>query len=130
MGLFDRIAGSVASKFAGANGPMIQLAIDLFNEHGGLVGVLDKFKAQGFADEVASWLGDGENLPIKPAQVQKVLGRETLQDIASKFEMSAKEVSEKLAEYLPKVVDRLSPDGKVPVSQSALLLQAMSLFKS
>ena len=112
MGLFDNIAGKVIGKLGAddSQGAMLQAALKLFNEHGGLNGILDKFRANGFAAEADSWVGTGPNLPLTPAQVVQV--------------------GSKLAEYLPRVIDKLTPDGTVPRNQAAVMLQAMSLFRS
>ena len=131
MGLFDNIAGKVIGKLSGGeNQAMVQVAIKLFNEYGGLNGILDKFRANGFAAEVSSWVGTGTNLPISGAQIEQVLGHDSLSNIAAQLNMPANEISSNLAAYLPKVIDRLTPDGKVPENQSAVLLQALSMLKN
>lgn len=131
MGLFDNIAGKVIGKMGGGeNQDMLQVAIKLFNEYGGLSGIVEKLRASGFAAEVDSWVGTGNNLPISPAQIEQVFGAGTLDDIAAKLNLPAAEISRKLAEYLPKAIDRLTPDGTIPKNQSAVLLQALSMFKS
>lgn len=132
MGLLDNIAGKVIGNLSNGDKSqsiMLQAAIKLFNEYGGLNGILDKFRAGGFAAEADSWVSKGPNLPISPAQIEQVLGSTTLGDIATKLGMPAADVSRNLAEYLPKAIDRLTPDGMVPKNQSALLMQAMSMFK-
>ena len=64
MGLLDSVAGMVLGKLGGQQGGMAQVALDMFNQNGGLAGVLDKFKAGGLAEQAASWVGKGENLPV------------------------------------------------------------------
>ena len=64
MGLFDSLAGAVLGNVGGEKGAMVQVAMDLFNQNGGLAGVIEKFKAGGMAEQAASWVGTGENLPI------------------------------------------------------------------
>lgn len=133
MGLFDNIAGKVIGNLGNGDksqSVMLQAAIKLFNKFGGLNGILDRFRAAGFAAEADSWVGKGPNLPISPAQVEQALGQPTLGDIAAKLGMPVGDVSNNLAQYLPKAIDRLTPDGEVPKNQSALLMQAMSMFKS
>ena len=131
MGLFDNIAGRVIGKLGSSDSQdvMLQAAIKLFNEYGGLNGILDKFRSSGFAAEADSWVGTGNNLPITSAQITQVLGQPMLDDLAAKLGMPADAIGRKLAEYLPKVIDRLTPDGIVPKNQSALLLQALSMLK-
>jgi len=129
MGLFSSIAGSVAAKMGGEQGRMFQVAIEIIERNGGAPGVLKKFRDAGMAEEVDSWLANGENLPLAPEQVEGALGTPTLTDIAQKFHMSLADVAQTLANYLPKVVDRLSPDGKVPQTQAELMAQAMSAWR-
>ena len=131
MSLLQRVAGAVVSKFSGDQDQahLVEAAMRLFNDHGGLQGILDKFIENGMAEEVASWVGTDENMPLTAMQVQKAVGKPELNKIAKEFDLSAKEVTEKLAKYLPMVVDRLTPNGKVPRTQSGLLLHALSLLK-
>ena len=132
MGLFDNIAGKVIGKLGAddSQGAMLQAALKLFNEHGGLNGILEKFRTNGFAAEADSWVGTGPNLPLTSAQVVQALGQPMLDDIAAKVGLPGNEVGSKLAEYLPRVIDKLTPDGTVPRNQAAVMLQAMSLFRA
>lgn len=131
MGLFSSIAGSVASKLAGGeNGQIIQLALDILKRHHGVPGVLDKFRQAGCGAEVDSWLSDGPNLPLTPGQVEKTLGLPELADIGSKFGITGQEVADKMARYLPTVVDRLSPNGQVPKSEAELIKRALSIYQN
>lgn len=131
MGLFDSIAGSMMGKLAGGSNanPMLQAGLDLINQYGGAEGVLNKLRESGLGDEVSSWLGQGANLPISLQQILQVFGQEAIKAMAHKFDLPADEFGSKLAEYLPKVIDKLSPDGKVPTSQVELMARAFSLLK-
>lgn len=131
MSLLHKVAGAVVSKFSGDQDQahLVEAAMRLFNDHGGMQGILDKFTENGMAEEVTSWVSVGENMPITALQVQKAIGKPALNEIAREFDLPAKEVAEKLAKYLPTVVDRLTPNGKVPRTQSGLLLHALSMLK-
>ena len=131
MSLLQKVAGAVVSRFSGDQDQshLVEAAMRLFNDHGGLHGILDRFSDQGMAEEVTSWISVGENLPITAMQVQKAIGKPALNEIAHEFDLPAKEVADKLAKYLPTVVDRLTPNGKVPRTQSGLLLHALSMLK-
>ncbi len=129
MGLFDRLAGNMLGKLGGEKGAIAQVAIDLFNQNGGLSGVIDKFKAAGFADQVASWIGPGANLDITAAQVTQVLGTHTIHSAAQRLGMNADEISAKIAEYLPQVIDRMTPDGVVNRNSDNLLATLMGMMK-
>lgn len=129
MGLFDSLAGSMLGKLGGEKGAIAQVAVDLFNQNGGLPGVLEKFKAAGFNDEVASWVGKGANLPISATQVVQVLGSSTIQTAANKLGINADEISAKIAEYLPQVVDRMTPNGEVGKDSGNLLATLLGMLK-
>jgi uncharacterized protein YidB (DUF937 family) len=85
---------------------------------GGLAGLLDRFKSQGLGDTISSWIGTGQNQPIDPDQVEKVLGPDQVQDIAAKLGVSTEEVSQGLAKLLPEVVDKATPQGTIPPTDS------------
>ncbi|HQS37504.1 MAG: hypothetical protein B7Y16_00105 [Methylotenera sp. 24-45-7] len=129
MGLFDSLASSMLGKLGGEKGAIAQVAIDLFNQNGGLPGVLEKFKAAGFSNEVASWVGKGANLQISPEQIAQVLGSGTIQAAAAKLGLNPQDISAKIAEYLPQVVDRMTPDGVVNRDSNNLLATLMGMIK-
>ena len=129
MGLFDSLASNMLGKLGGEKGAIAQVAIDLFNQNGGLPGVLEKFKTAGFSNEVASWVGKGANLQISPEQITQVLGSGTIQNAATKLGLNAQDISAKIAEYLPQVVDRMTPDGVVNRDANNLLATLMGMIK-
>ena len=59
-------------------------------------------------------------MPIQPGQLSSALGQTTISDLARSAGMSEQELLAQLARTLPGVVDRLTPDGRVP-SQAELL---------
>jgi len=129
MGFLDSLAGNMLGKLGGEKGAIAQVAIDLFNQNGGLSGVLQKFKTAGFDNEVTSWISKGSNLPITAEQIVQALGSSVIHQAASKLDMSAKDISAKIAEYLPQVIDRMTPDGQVPREPVNVLATLMSMMK-
>lgn len=118
MGLFDsitQIAGQAMSQGQGSGqSALLQGVLALVSQHeGGLGGLLQSFKDKGLGEAAASWIGTGENMPISGEQIQSVLGGSALGDLAAKFGMSSEDVSGRLSEMLPQVVDKLTPAGKV-----------------
>jgi len=87
---------------------------------GGLGGLLDRLTSAGHAEAANSWVGTGPNVPIQPGQLSSALGQTTISDLARSAGMSEQELLAQLARTLPGVVDRLTPDGRVP-SQAELL---------
>jgi len=81
---------------------------------GGLSAIVAKLQQAGFGDQVKSWIGNGQNLPITAEQLQQVLGSDTVRQLAAKFNIPVDELAKVLAQQLPTAVDHASPDGKLP----------------
>lgn len=129
MGLFDSVAGAVLGKMMGDKGAMAQVALDMFNQHGGLTGILDKFKEGGLGEQAASWVGKGENMPISAEQISSVLGNGAIAEMAAKFGISPEVLSSQIAEHLPTVVDKMTPDGEVTADSGNLLSTVLGMLK-
>jgi len=78
---------------------------------GGLQKMLSGFQANGLEAEADSWIGTGENAPISGADVRKVVGDDQIAQIAAQLGVSEDEAADAVAQVLPTVVDRVSPDG-------------------
>ena len=81
---------------------------------GGLGGLLEQLQRAGFGEQASSWVGRGANKPIPPDAMPQVFGREGIERISRQAGISEDEVSHGLSQLLPEVVDRVTPDGKVP----------------
>lgn len=115
MGLLDSILGAAGGKSDGPGGGAAFLGVlsALLAENGGVQGLANKFSQGGHGATFASWVGDGENQAISGDQIQNVLGSDQVRALASKMGIDPAEASHFLAQYLPKVVDSLTPQGKV-----------------
>lgn len=129
MGLFDSVAGAVMSKLGGEQGSMTQVAMEMFNQHGGLNGIIEKFKEGGLGEQAASWVGNGENLPVSAEQISSVLGNGAIAEMAAKFGITPETLSSQIAQYLPGVVDKLTPDGEVGSDTGGLLGKVLGMLK-
>ncbi len=125
MGLLDSIAGAVLGKMGGQQGGVAQIALDMFNQYGGLNGVLEKLKENGLADEAASWVSTGANLPVNADQITSALGSGAIGEMAAKFGIDPADLSAKLAEHLPTVIDKMTPDGTANEASSGDLLRTV-----
>ncbi|KJC49141.1 hypothetical protein UP09_07915 [Bradyrhizobium sp. LTSP885] len=81
---------------------------------GGLSAIVAKLQQGGLGDQVKSWIGTGQNLPITAEQLQQVLGSDTVKQLAARFNIPVDQLSQVLAHQLPAAVDHASPDGKLP----------------
>lgn len=130
MGLFDEVAGAVMGKVMGGNqANMVQVAMEMFNQYGGLNGILDKFKQGGLGDLAASWVGTGENLPISAEQISSVLGSGAIAEMAEKFGITPEVLSSQIAQHLPSVIDKMTPNGEVSANSGSLLSAVLSMLK-
>lgn len=117
MGLLDSVLGSLSQGGSGAGGnPLLETVLSMVNnpDTGGLAGLLQKFQEHGLGNVADSWVSTGKNLPISPDQLQNALGSGELGSLAEKLGMSTGDVSSQLADLLPGVVDKLTPNGQVP----------------
>jgi uncharacterized protein YidB (DUF937 family) len=135
MGLFDSILAA-ASGQTGATGeanPLMGIISGLLAQSGGLQGLASKFMQSGQGNAFQSWVGMGENQPVSSGQIQNALGSEQVSAIASRLGVDPAVASNFLAEYLPKVVDKLTPAGKIDPTadhQQGLAAMLPSLLQS
>lgn len=116
MGLFDSVMGAVSQQMGQQGGLVNVLGGLLANdgEMGGLGGLTEKFNQVGMGDMVNSWIGGGENSPISAEQISKVLGGDTVARIASQLGVDPAQATDQLAQFLPGLIDKLTPQGAVP----------------
>ncbi|HSR18700.1 MAG TPA: YidB family protein [Ignavibacteriaceae bacterium] len=88
--------------------------MSLLGGQGGLQNLVGQFTSKGLGDVVGSWVSTGKNLPVTGDQLQNVLGKDTIGNLASKLGMDKGALTSQLSNLLPDVVDKLTPDGKVP----------------
>jgi uncharacterized protein YidB (DUF937 family) len=124
MGLFTTLAEMVVTGFGNPDSTQAKLAnavVKKFqtNDGGGLSALLQQLEAKGLGQVAQSWIGTGNNLPISAEQIENALGSEQIQQLAAKVGVSPDVIKSHLAEILPKIVDRLTPDGKAPASADA-----------
>jgi uncharacterized protein YidB (DUF937 family) len=87
---------------------------DFLEKHGGLSGVVAEFEKTGFGQQVKSWVSTEPNVPISGKQVEEAVGPERLKEVAEKSGVPYDKVLELLAQHLPTVVDKATPEGKLP----------------
>jgi uncharacterized protein YidB (DUF937 family) len=122
----------VLSQFSGGSHPegMLEAVTTMLNDPriGGLQGLVTTFQQGGMGGVIATWIGTGQNQPISADQLQSVLGNEHLQAIASQLGLNPQEVAGHLAQLLPQVVDKLTPNGAIPDSDGGLGAALGGLF--
>jgi uncharacterized protein YidB (DUF937 family) len=112
---------STASAPGGASGPSASGAPAGATESGdgggllsGLGGLLSKLQQSGHGDIANSWVGPGQNQPIAPSQLGSALGPDIISTLAQKTGLSEQELTSQLSQLLPGIVDKLTPNGRLP----------------
>lgn len=115
--MLGNILGSIASSvLSGGNSNQstaMQLIQTLLQSQGGIEGLIAKFQQGGLDDLLKSWIGTGENKPVSGEQINNVFGSD-LQTAAQEVGVQEHEAGNILAEFLPKIVDTLTPNGQIP----------------
>ena len=124
MGIFTTLAEMVVTGFGNPDSTQAKLANAVvkkfqMNDGGGLTAILQQLESKGLGQAVQSWIGTGTNQVISGEQLEKALGSEQIQQLAAHVGVSPEVLRSHLSEILPKIVDRLTPDGKLPVAGEA-----------
>jgi uncharacterized protein YidB (DUF937 family) len=110
-GMGDLLRGGLGGLLAGgAAGSVLS---------GGLNDLLKQFQQNGHGDAVDSWVGTGPNKTIAPKELGQALGSDQINALLTQTGMSRQDLLDALSQYLPQVVDRLTPQGRLPTDQEA-----------
>lgn len=116
MGLFDSVLGAVNEQVQqqGGLGTVLSNMLDNSGELGGLGGLVEKFKQAGLGEAVQSWIGVGANQSITGNQLSDALGSDVLTKAAGQLGLDPSQLSGQLAQILPGLIDKLTPNGSMP----------------
>ena len=105
-GLGDLLKGGLGGLLAGgAAGSVIS---------GGLGDLHKQLQQSGQGDAANSWVSNGPNKQIAPGDLASALGADQINSLASQSGMAPDELLKGLSQYLPEVVNHLTPDGRLP----------------
>ena len=90
----------------------------------GLGGLIDQFQKKGLGDVIDSWVNRGTNKGVAPDQVSVALGGDVVNELSRRTGLSRDQVVAELARMLPNVVDKLTPDGRLPTQQEIMRLMS------
>jgi uncharacterized protein YidB (DUF937 family) len=112
--------GQGQGKGGGSSAAMMGMAVAAaplvlkFLQGGGLQKILGGLKQEGMGDKADSWVAGGPNKPITAQELTKVVGTEEIEQIAKQAGASPQETEQVLAQALPEVVNKVTPEGQVP----------------
>jgi len=108
-GLGDLLKGGLGGLLAGgAAGSVLS---------GGLGDLLNQLQQSGHGDTADSWVGKGQNKAIAPGDLASALGADQIQSLSAQSGLSREDLLSGLSQYLPQVIDHLTPDGRVPTER-------------
>src|SRR5262245_61047136 len=123
--------GSAVGVLAGSNQAqsgnlLLQLALSLLQQNGGLEGVLGKLRQGGLGQQADSWVSTGQNMNISADQLQQIFGSSTMRDLASRLGVREDQAGSAMAQMLPDVINNLTPQGQVPENSNDEIADGLS----
>jgi uncharacterized protein YidB (DUF937 family) len=116
MGLFDNLGGALGGMMGqveAAAVPALISAVLAKTNLGDLQGLVNQLQQNGLGPQVQSWLGNGANLPVTADQLRAALGSDQVKALAQHFGVDPDAALKLLAQHLPAVVDKASPNGVI-----------------
>lgn len=125
MSLFNQIA----SLLGGEKINQFKTVLEWVETQGGIEGLVKQFNSAGLSELIQSWISTGSNLPINAEQIVQVFSSPVINELAAKINMNTAEASDMAAQYLPKLVDKLTPEGAIP-KELDLMSAGMDMLKA
>lgn len=86
---------------------------------GGLSGLINSLTNAGAGQQVNSWVGNGANQPIEPSHLGQALGPDVLAQLSARTGLTQEQLMQGLSQVLPQLVNKLTPQGRLPSSDEA-----------
>jgi uncharacterized protein YidB (DUF937 family) len=105
-GMSDLLKGGLGGLLAGgAAGAILS---------GGLGDLMKQLQQNGLGDQADSWVSNGPNKQVSPGDLANALGADQIDQLSSQSGLSRDDLLQGLSQYLPDVVNHLTPDGRLP----------------
>jgi len=124
MGLLDNVIGALGANAGGSGGQAdpLQAILGMLGQGGGLAGLVTQLQQGGLGDAVASWISTGPNQPVSADALGRVLNSDAVAGFARQLGVNPQDALGTLAQMLPQVVDKLTPQGQVPQGDLGAML--------
>ena len=124
-----QILGGLGGASRGQSGNLLlQAALLLLQQNGGLEGVLGRFRQGGLGQQADSWVGTGQNMNISPNELQQIFGSSTLRDLASQLGLPQEQTGSTMAQVLPELINQMTPQGQVPTNGDEEIAEGLSVL--
>ena len=111
MGLLDSLLGAALGGGNQQQNTAVQLVLQLIEKSGGVCNLMNTLQQNGLAGALQSWISTGGNEAVSGQQVESALGGDLLNQVAAKVGINGSDASDLLAQYLPKIIDQMTPNG-------------------
>ena len=115
MGILDSLLDTAMSSLGGGDGQQNQamkLVMHLVQQNGGNIGgLLSQLQQGGLGDVLQSWIGSNSNESVSASAIENVLGGH-LGQAAQAVGIDTQQASGLLAQYLPQIIDTITPNGQ------------------
>ncbi len=81
---------------------------------GGLTELVERFRSAGHGEAADSWVARGANKELAPPDLERAIGSNVLDDLATHTGLSRSEILSRLSRDLPQAVDQYTPEGRIP----------------
>ncbi|MFD7677683.1 YidB family protein [Streptomyces sp. NPDC060187] len=99
---------------------LLSLPTGANGERADLTGLVNQLWQGGLGDQVKSWESQGDNQPVTAVQISEVLGTSKLDQAASQAGLTPEDAAQDLADVLPSLVDRATPNGELPTPHGSV----------
>lgn len=121
-GILDRIGGMLGGAGAGSSmgspmgglGGLLGGGLTGGALAGGLGDLLGRFNQAGHGDVAQSWVQHGPNAAVSPDQLGDVLDTNEVDELSRQTGLDRGDLLSQLSSVLPQVVDKLTPQGRLP----------------
>ena len=124
------LGGLTGGRGGGTGNILLQLALSMLQQQGGLGNVLGKFREAGMGAQADSWVSTGQNVNISPNQLEQVFGSGALNDIASKLGMSQEQAGSAMSQVMPELINQLTPQGQVTADSENSLAEGLDVLST
>jgi uncharacterized protein YidB (DUF937 family) len=114
-----RPGGSLSDMIPGGLGGLLGGATAGSVLSGGLGNLIKDLQNSGHGQAAQSWVGTGPNREIAPNELADALGSDTLDTLSQQTGMGRDDLLTGLSQQLPRLVDQLTPDGRLPTAEEA-----------
>ncbi len=80
----------------------------------GLEALVEELRTGGLREQVESWISVGTNRPVAPQELERALGEDETERLASSAGVERPGLLVLLSQMLPRLIDGLTPQGRLP----------------